>query len=282
MGCRQGTAATRWWWRLSKADGAPLPRLGALGVCAVDRRGRELPHERRDLLPARWREGTRHGRPGPAMGERQRVTRHGRNSARHLARATARATRRRPPGRPRPATPRKRHASPRPSPTLRPSSRRPPPCARRRRPYRLPLRGPCGSPFLPPAPIVHATFAGERRPRLQNLPGPGPMDPTFSPTGTCPSTIARRPRRCGDGCSPSLIGSTPGGRASRGPGRPGQSVMARGRAALPRQRGSCHASRTLCPSLCEHAHGSAHDRLACLSCGRRRRRHIKCSSPRVR
>jgi hypothetical protein len=38
---------------------------------------------------------------------------------------------------------------------------------------------------------------------------------TSSPTRTCPSTIARRRRRCGIGCSPSWIGSTPEDRASK-------------------------------------------------------------------
>src|SRR5918998_2616515 len=40
-----------------------------------------------------------------------------------------------------------------------------------------------------------------------------------SPTQTCSSTIRRRPRRCGAGCSPSSIGSTPEWRTSKqGPG----------------------------------------------------------------
>src|ERR671917_2718096 len=37
-----------------------------------------------------------------------------------------------------------------------------------------------------------------------------------SPTQTCSSTIRRRPRRCGAGCSPSSIGSTPEWRTSKG------------------------------------------------------------------
>jgi dienelactone hydrolase len=46
-----------------------------------------------------------------------------------------------------------------------------------------------------------------------------PARVTSSPTRTCPSTIARRRRRCGSGCSPSWIGSTPEDRASKA--RPG-------------------------------------------------------------
>ena len=40
---------------------------------------------------------------------------------------------------------------------------------------------------------------------------PTPAPATSLPTLTCPTTIARRPRRCGGGCSPSWIGSTPEG-----------------------------------------------------------------------
>jgi dienelactone hydrolase len=58
--------------------------------------------------------------------------------------------------------------------------------------------------------------------------GPGPPSTstsipawvTSSPTRTCPSTIARRRRRCGSGCAPSWIGSTPEDRASKA--RPGR------------------------------------------------------------
>ena len=42
---------------------------------------------------------------------------------------------------------------------------------------------------------------------------------TSSPTLTCPSTITPRPMRCGCGCSPSSIGSTPKDQASKA--RPG-------------------------------------------------------------
>lgn len=45
-----------------------------------------------------------------------------------------------------------------------------------------------------------------------------PARATCSQIRTCPSTIGSRPRRCGSGCSPSWIGSTPDPRASRGTG----------------------------------------------------------------
>ena len=49
---------------------------------------------------------------------------------------------------------------------------------------------------------------------------PTPVRATCSPTLTCPSTTLHPRRRCGSGCSPSWIGSTPEGQTSRKPGRP--------------------------------------------------------------
>ncbi len=55
-----------------------------------------------------------------------------------------------------------------------------------------------------------------RGPGLPSRSTSTPARATSSPTRTCPSTIAPRPRRYGDGCSPSSIGSTLEDRASEG------------------------------------------------------------------
>ena len=61
-----------------------------------------------------------------------------------------------------------------------------------------------------------------RGPGLPSRSTSTPARATSSPTRTCPSTIAPRPRRYGDGCSPSSIGSTLEDRASEG--SPGSQV----------------------------------------------------------